>query len=98
MAARRRPRRPERERDRPSASRDGPTLYERAGATRARARRVVRIRAAVPLAPRHPPRRAAGSPAMSAEQVREVGGRATRIAKAGAGRPLLWLHDTRGNL
>jgi pimeloyl-ACP methyl ester carboxylesterase len=35
---------------------------------------------------------------MSAEQVREVGGRATRIAEAGAGRPLLWLHDTRGNL
>jgi pimeloyl-ACP methyl ester carboxylesterase len=35
---------------------------------------------------------------MSAEQVREIGGRATRLAAAGAGRPLLWLHDTRGNL
>jgi pimeloyl-ACP methyl ester carboxylesterase len=34
---------------------------------------------------------------MSEETVREIGGRATRITRAGAGRPLLWLHDTRGN-
>ena len=34
---------------------------------------------------------------MSAETTRAIGGRATRIAEAGAGRPLLWLHDTRGN-
>lgn len=35
---------------------------------------------------------------MSSETTREIGGRATRIVEAGAGRPLLWLHDTRGNL
>jgi pimeloyl-ACP methyl ester carboxylesterase len=34
---------------------------------------------------------------MSAETTREIGGRATRIVEAGDGRPLLWLHDTRGN-
>jgi pimeloyl-ACP methyl ester carboxylesterase len=31
------------------------------------------------------------------EVVRDVGGRATRILRAGAGRSVLWLHDTRGN-
>jgi pimeloyl-ACP methyl ester carboxylesterase len=35
---------------------------------------------------------------MSAETTRDIGGRATRITEAGDGRPLLWLHDTRGNL
>jgi pimeloyl-ACP methyl ester carboxylesterase len=35
---------------------------------------------------------------MSTVTTREIGGRATRIAEAGSGRPLLWLHDTRGNL
>jgi pimeloyl-ACP methyl ester carboxylesterase len=34
---------------------------------------------------------------MSAETTRAIGGRATRLTQAGAGRPLLWLHDTRGN-
>ena len=34
---------------------------------------------------------------MSEETTREIGGRATRITEAGRGRPLLWLHDTRGN-
>ncbi|HZU07826.1 MAG TPA: alpha/beta hydrolase [Chloroflexota bacterium] len=28
---------------------------------------------------------------------RDIGGRATRILLAGAGQPVLWLHDTRGN-
>ena len=35
---------------------------------------------------------------MSTETTREIGGRATRLVEAGDGRPLLWLHDTRGNL
>ncbi len=35
---------------------------------------------------------------MSRELARHVGGRATRITEAGAGRPVLWLHDTCGNL
>ncbi len=34
---------------------------------------------------------------MSTETTRAIGGRATRITEAGDGRPLLWLHDTRGN-
>jgi pimeloyl-ACP methyl ester carboxylesterase len=34
---------------------------------------------------------------MTVERVQDVGGRATRIVRAGRGRPLLWLHDTRGN-
>jgi pimeloyl-ACP methyl ester carboxylesterase len=32
-----------------------------------------------------------------AEEVRLVGGRATRLASAGQGAPLLWLHDSLGN-
>ena len=35
---------------------------------------------------------------MTREAVLDVGGRATRILQAGDGRPLIWLHDTRGNL
>jgi pimeloyl-ACP methyl ester carboxylesterase len=31
------------------------------------------------------------------ETTRDVGGRATRIARAGRGKLVLWLHDTRGN-
>src|SRR5581483_3337638 len=31
------------------------------------------------------------------EAIRDVGGRATRIARAGRGKLVLWLHDTRGN-
>lgn len=31
------------------------------------------------------------------EALRTVGGRRTRVVEAGAGRPLLWLHDTPGN-
>src|SRR4051812_14852220 len=96
--------------DRPSASRHCPTPYWRARAAGARGGRVVglprlagtRSYGGPPPAgrspPRRPARRAAKSPAMTAEHVREIGGRATRIAEAGAGRPLLWLHDTRGNL
>src|SRR5215212_186950 len=100
--------------DQPSASRDCPTTYQRARAAGTREGRVVRLprlAGARPYGgpphagrspPRSPPRRrarrAAGSRTMSAEQVREIGGRATWIAEAGAGRPLLWLHDTRGNL
>src|SRR5579872_3581526 len=34
---------------------------------------------------------------MPAERTLEVGGRQTRVAEAGAGRPLLFLHDTFGN-
>jgi pimeloyl-ACP methyl ester carboxylesterase len=34
---------------------------------------------------------------VSRETVLSVGGRATRLLQAGDGRPLLWLHDTRGN-
>jgi pimeloyl-ACP methyl ester carboxylesterase len=34
---------------------------------------------------------------MTTETVEDVGGRATRIERSGRGRPLLWLHDTRGN-
>jgi pimeloyl-ACP methyl ester carboxylesterase len=34
---------------------------------------------------------------MSRETTRDIGGRPTRITEAGDGRPLLWLHDTRGN-
>lgn len=34
---------------------------------------------------------------MSAERMLDAGGRATRLLDAGSGRPLVWLHDTRGN-
>ncbi len=34
---------------------------------------------------------------MTEEEVREVGGRATRLAAAGSGPALVWLHDTLGN-
>lgn len=34
---------------------------------------------------------------MTTESLQDVGGRATRIERSGRGRPLLWLHDTRGN-
>jgi pimeloyl-ACP methyl ester carboxylesterase len=34
---------------------------------------------------------------MSREHLRNVDGRPTRITEAGSGRPVLWLHDTRGN-
>jgi pimeloyl-ACP methyl ester carboxylesterase len=34
---------------------------------------------------------------MTTESLHDVGGRATRIARSGRGRSLLWLHDTRGN-
>jgi pimeloyl-ACP methyl ester carboxylesterase len=34
---------------------------------------------------------------MTTENIHDVGGRATRIVRAGRGRPLLWLHDTTGN-
>lgn len=34
---------------------------------------------------------------MTDERTLSVGGRPTRIVEAGAGRPVLWLHDTHGN-